>query len=591
MAVDSLQLALEAHRRGDLNAAEKAYRDVLAAQPDNPDALALRGVTLDGLKRSDEALASIRRAIELDPKAALFYIHLGNVLCTVKNWAEAADAFRKAAELQPDYPDIYYNLGNALRENGSWPEAEEAYRKAITLNPSHLLARNNLALVFEHQKRLPEAIALLEETVKQSPDYLEGWLNLSCLTEKSNDYERALQTALQARTLAPDQARPWLGMGVALNRMGRDTEALEIYEKLVQLKPDWEEAWDNIGQTYQLLNRLDEAEVAFRRCIACAGQTIADEDSRTVDEEEYGDRHWHLSLVELLKGDLQRGFKRYRARFKTVDGLAREKWPRPLWQGQDLADKRIVVMDEQGYGDCLMMARYLPLLRERGAYVMFYIYPALVPLFKDWDGADQIILHGDRIPDFDYYASVFDLPYGLGTTLKNIPNRVPYLPLLEPDSRTLLTGDGRLKVGIVWAGSPLHKHDSKRSLSLDILKGLFEARNVSFYSLNRDQREGDDEILKRYGVVDLASKIDDFSDSARLIRQMDLVITCDTSTAHLAGGLGVPVWTLLPFAPDWRWMMGRSDTPWYPTMKLFRQQEPRAWDEVIARVRREIEKL
>jgi len=585
MNADPLHQALEAHRRGDFQVAEQGYRAVLATQPKNPDALALLGVVLDALGRREEALAAIHRAIELDPKAALFYIHLGNVLCAAQDWPAAIEAFTQAAVLQPNYPDIYYNLGNALREAGRWGEAEVAYQKALALTPAHVLARNNLALVYEHQDRLPEAVALLEQVVQDAPDYLDGWLNLSSLTEKNKDYERALSAALKAQTLAPDQAKPWLGMGVALNRMGRDAEALTVYEKVVQIKPDWEEAWDNIGQTYQMLNRLDEAAVALRRCIACAGQTIPDEDTRVVDEKEYGDRHWHLSLIELLKGDLKRGFARYRSRFECVGGLAREIWPRPLWQGEDLYGKRIVVMDEQGFGDCLMMARYLPLLKERGAQVMFYIYPPLVPLFQGWDGADEVIVHDERIPDFDYYTSVFDLPYVFGTTLSTVPSAVPYLPLLEPDATTTLTGDGRPKVGVVWAGSPLHKHDTKRSLSLDIFKELFEEKNVQFFSFNRDRRDGDEALLASYNVVDLAAQITDFAASTRLIRQMDLVITCDTSTAHLAGGLGIPVWTLLPFAPDWRWMLNREDSPWYPTMRLFRQKEPRDWEDVMQRVR------
>ncbi len=585
MTSGRLREALEAHRRGDLIAAEEGYRAALAETPDDPDALALWGVALDGLGRKEEALAAVRRAIARDPTAALFRLHLGNMLAAAGDGPGAVEAFREAAVLEPRSADIFYNLGNALRQEGKTDEAKEAYLESIRLAPDHALARNNLAIVYEKRKDYAKATILLEEVVRIAPHYLDGWLNLSGMAEKNGDYVRALEAAEKARLIAPGHAKPWFGIGVALNRMGRNEEALKAYLESVRLDPLQEDVWDNIGQTYQLLNRLDEAEKAFRECIARAGQTIPDEDSRRVDESEYGGRHWHLALLELLKGDYKRGFARYRARFKDVEGLAREAWPRPLWQGEGLAGKKILVMDEQGMGDCLMMARYLPLLKERGAHVKFYIAAALAPLFEGWRGADEIIPKGQKIPDFDFYASIFDLPYVFGTTLESVPAQVPYLPVLPPDKETALPSDGRPKIGVVWAGTPLHKHDLKRSLPLVFFKALFEEKGVRFYSFNRDKREGDDEILSACDVIDLAPRLRHFGDSARLMGQMDLIISCDTATAHLAGGLGKPVWTLLPFAPDWRWLLDREDSPWYPTMRLFRQKTPGDWTEVIERLR------
>jgi len=581
MSEDLLHQALAAHQSGDLAAAEKGYRAVLAAQPDQADAMALLGVALDSQGKRADALAYLNRAIALDPKAALFRIYLGNILAAAADWDGAIEAFRVASELAPNMPDIHYNLGNALREAGSWEQAGQAYRRTLALAPEHALARNNLALVFEHDKNFEEAARTLEQVVRDAPDYLDGWLNLSSLSEKAGLFTRALEAATKAREMAPDDHRPWLGIGIALNRLGRDEEALPLYQEALRLKPDWTEVWDNIGQTYQNLNRLDEAEEAYRRCIACAGQEIAGEDTRRVEESEYGGRHWHLALLELLKGDYAHGFARYRARFEDVKGLARETWPRPVWQGEDLSGKTILVMDEQGMGDCLMMARYLPLLKARGAKVFFYVATALVPLFEGWSGADLVLPRGATIPDFDYYASIFDLPYGFGTTLETIPAQVPYLPVLGPEK---VEKNQKPKIGVVWAGAPLHKHDSKRSVPLALFQDLFANKDVQFFSFNRDKREGDAALLQASGVVDLTPQLTDFAASARLMGQMDLIISCDTATAHLAGGLGKPVWTLLPFAPDWRWLTGREDSPWYPTMRLLRQEIKGDWAEVIARV-------
>ncbi len=585
MTEERLRQALEAHRRGDLALAEEGYRAVLAQDREQADAWALLGVALEGQGKADKAFECFDRAIHLDPQAALFRIYKGNALAARKDWAGAIKAFREAEALTPQAADIPYNLGNVLREAGESEEAEKAYSRTLRLAPEHFMARNNLALVFEAQGRRDEAVDALERVVQIAPDYLDGWLNLSSLCEKNRAYDRALEAALCARDLAPEDPRGWFGIGVVYSRLNRDSDALAFYQEALRLRPEWVEGWDNLGQTFQNLNLVDEAERAFRRCVACAGQTIENEDSRAVDEKEYGSRHWHLALLELLKGDLKRGFARYRSRFHEVEGLAREPWPRPVWQGEKLDGKILLVMDEQGMGDCLMMARYLPLLKERGAKVKLHIAAPLIPLFKEWSAVDEVFAKGERISDFDFYASIFDLPYAFQTTLETIPAETPYLPLPSADAETKLEIDGLPKIGVIWAGAPLHKHDWKRSVPLEIFQTLFEEKDFRFYSFNRDKRKGDEAILSACGVTDLAPLLVDFAASARLMGQMDLIISCDTATAHLAGGLGKRVWTLLPFAPDWRWLLNREDSPWYPTMRLFRQRESGDWADVMTRVR------
>ena len=334
-------------------------------------------------------------------------------------------------------------------------------------------------------------------------------------------------------------------------------------------------------------NRLEEAEVTFRKTVEVAGQTIPDEDGRFVDEREYGNRHWHLALVELLRGKYQQGFKRYRARFKDVGGLKRPNFARPVWQGESLSGKTILVQDEQGFGDTLMLARYLPLMKAQGAKILFSVHPVLQPFFDGWqmpDGVpviERLLVHGDKIGDYDLHCSVFDLPYCFDTTLETIPAQVPYLPEPEPAAGCALPDTGQLRIGIVWGGSPLHLNDARRSVPLPVFARLFDNKNLKFFSLNRDLKAGDAEALPSYHVTDLAPRLKTFKDAARFIMQMDLVITCDTATAHLAGGLGKPVWILLPFAPDWRWLTDRQDTPWYRQARLFRQPRTGDWQTII----------
>ena len=580
-----LQQAVAAHQSGHLAEAERLYRSLLQNDPRQPDALALLGLVLGAKGLFADALQSVEKAISIDPKSALFHFHHGTILMAAQKFADAIAAYQKSIGLKPDFTEAHYNLANALRAHGDWAEAIDAYRTTITLQPKFADAYNNLALSLAHEKHYDEALLQARKSVEVSPAYGEGWRTLCNVAEQVGDYPLALQAGERCTQLMPDSHFSWFGYGVALNRLDRNEDAIKAYQRALELKPDRVDIWDNLGQTYQALNWLEEAEATFRKAIEVAGQVIVDEDKREVAEEEYGNRHWHLALLELLRGKLKPGFARYRSRFKDVGGLRRPNLSRPLWRGEDLNGKTLLVTDEQGFGDTLMFCRYLPLIQQRGAKIIFSVHPVLEPLFRDWSGKDVLITHGTTVPAYDYYASVFDLPHIFATTLETIPATVPFLPVLPPDDATQLPNDGKLKIGVVWGGSPAHKNDSRRSIPLKLFATLFEDDRFHFYSLNRDMKAGDAELLPTLPVTNIAPQLKNFADNARYIGQMDLLITCDTATAHLAGGMGRPVWVLLPFAPDWRWLVDRSDNPWYPSLRLFRQEKISDWADVIRRVR------
>lgn len=583
--------ALAAHQSGNLAEAERLYRDELARQPDQADALALLGVALAGKGEHAQAIAFIQQAIKLDPNAALFRMHLGNALMGAGRIADAAVAFNEATQLQPTMAEAHYNFGNALRKANDWPAAVTAYRKAIACNPAYAEAINNLALALVHENQFEEALQQAQKCVALAPMYGEGWLTLCNVAEQVKEYKIAGVAGEAVVTLMPGNHKAWFGYGVALNRLGRHEEALEVYKRALALKPERADIWDNLGQTYQSLNRLEEAEGIFRKTVEVAGQVIADEDTREVAEEEYGNRHWHLALIELLRGKYKQGFARYRARFVDVGDLKRLDVPQPLWRGENLAGKTLLVCDEQGFGDTLMFCRYLPMLKAQGATLIFSVHPVLEPLFRGWPGADRIVVHGEKFSGFDYHTTTFDLPHRFGTTLETIPAHVPYLPVLEADEATKLPSDGKTRVGVVWGGSPLHKNDERRSIPLEMFADIFKTPNAQFFSLNRDMKAGDTELLPRLPVTDLAPRIKNFADAARFMDQLDLIITCDTASTHLAGGLGRKVWVLLPFAPDWRWLINRDDTPWYPAMRLFRQPKAGDWASVVERVKETLNNL
>lgn len=582
---DLLQQAIAAHQSNNLTDANRLYREVLAASPDNADALALLGL-VTGLKGNhEEAIAFVQKAVALDPKSTLFRFHLGSVLMNAKKLIEASQAFRQSIILQPTFAPAYYNLGNTLRAMDDWSGALDAYQNAIKRNPNYPEAYNNLALTLVHEKKLEEALEQAKKAVEIAPNYGEGWRTVCNIAESVKQYALAVEAGEQCVRLMPESHYSWFGYGVALNRVDRHEEAIVSYKRALELKPERADIWDNLGQTYQSLNRLDEAEATFHKTIEVAGQKIANEDTREVAEEEYGNRHWHLALMELLRGKYKKGFARYRSRFKDVGGLQRRKMRSPVWKGEDLKGKTLLVTDEQGFGDTLMLCRYLPLIKKQGAQIVFSLHPVLRKYFADCSYVDKIVLHGEQLPPFDFHASVFDLPYIFGTTLETIPSDMPYLPTPAPDGETGLPKGKGYKVGVVWGGSPLHSNDFRRSIPLSVFSGLFDMPGVQFYSLNRDMKPGDTDLLPILPIIDLAPKLKDFDASARLIGQLDLVITVDTATAHLSGGMGKQVWVLLPIAPDWRWLTERSDNPWYPTVRLFRQSKAGNWASVIADVK------
>ena len=587
-ATPTLTAALAAHQVGNLLEAERLYRAFLETSPDHPDACALLGVVVGAQGDFVQAIALVDKAVALDPTAGILRFHQGTILMAADKLPEAVAAFTQATLLQPNTPHIHYNLANALRSTENWSGAITHYREVLRLDRNFLDAYNNLALSLVHEKSYEEAMQLALQAVALNPAYGDGWLTLCNVAEKRKDYEVAVGAGKRAVDLMPTNHYAWFGYGLALNRVNRDGEAIGIYHRALELNPTRVDIWDNLAQTYQSLNRLEEAEATFRKAVDVAGQTIPDQDSCEVEESEYGNRHWHLALIELLRGKYKQGFAHYRSRVHAIKELKRLSFPCPLWRGKDLNGKTLLVCDEQGYGDTLMLARFLPMLRAQGAKIVFSVHPVLAPFLRGWIGADSVIAHGEKVPPCDFFCSSFDLPHRCGATLENLPNTVPYLPVLPPDAETQLPA-GEFKVGVVWGGSPLHLADSKRSIPLSLFADLFTVAGTKFYSFNRDLKPGDADLLPNKPIENLVPRLTNFAAAARLIGQMDLVITCDTATAHLAGGLGKPVWILLPFSPDWRWLTARTDSPWYPTARLFRQTSAGDWQGVVAEVHRALE--
>jgi hypothetical protein len=385
--------------------------------------------------------------------------------------------------------------------------------------------------------------------------------------------------------LAPLMPLQHFETGKTLARDGRLSEACDAFRQATQLDPSLIGAWVNLCVLSKNLGRVGEAEYAIAAAFTHSGQTA---DFSEEAEHIYNVLHWHLALLELAKGNLHEGFALFRSRFHGGTNWQRFESPKPLWRGEDLNGKTILITAEQGHGDMLMMARYLPLLKQKGAKIIFQTHPALVDYFTGWDFVDHVVSVREPIRmDFDYHAPIFDLPYRFGTDTQTIPAAVPYLPVAK-NSNPL--NSAKRKIGIVWAGQKDNPRDHLRSLKLVDILPLFSAPDTQFYNLTRERSDSDATLLAEYGVIDLTADLHNFAASAGFINQMDLVISCDTATAHLAGGLGKPVYVALPFAPDWRWGYERSDSPWYPTMRLFRQPHIGDWTPVVSDIKSAITK-
>jgi tetratricopeptide (TPR) repeat protein len=455
---------------------------------------------------------------------------------------KAVQHLKQALKHSPDSAVTYYNLGNTLCHLASDNEAIDHYQQALRLDPNLVQAHINLASLLQQKSRHAEAIAC---------------------------YKQALRTM-------PDQPSIWHDMGNALRACGDYSEAIAAIQQALALDGQYAQAYNSLGVTYKESGQCNTA-------IACYDKAIA-------IRPDYADAHWNRTLTLLLKGDLLQGWSQYQVHYESLKIRTTE--PRddhPLWQGEPLNGRRILVRFEQGLGDNLQFIRYLPQVRQLGGTVIYQAKPALLPLLNGFEGIDELIEarpdHQISVP-YDFQISLMDLPRVFKTTLATVPANVPYLTA-DPEKVTAWQDTfihAGMKVGLVWAGSPFHRNDVNRSCPLAALAPLAQTQGVHFYGLQTGPAGQEARTDPNPHFHNIGHGFHDLSDTAAAIAHLDLVISVDTAVLHLAGALGKSVWGLLPHAPDWRWMLHRTDSPWYPTLRLFRQPRPGDWTAVFDQV-------
>jgi tetratricopeptide (TPR) repeat protein len=569
----SLDLGVRHQNAGDFEKAKAIYVLILKADPDHPVALQLLGVIAHQVGENDIAVELITKAVTIKPAYEEGHYNLGIALKEQGKLEQAIASYHKALALNPDNADTHYNLGNALKDLGKFDEAVTSYRQAIAIRPDFPDAYCNLGYGLLQQKKLNKAVASFRKALAIKPNYAEAHSNLGQALLELGKPDEAVSSYRSALAIKPDFVEVLSNLGLALQEQGQLDAAMSSYEEALSIKPDHAEAHNNLGLVFQELGKLDKAMGCYEAALAIF--------------PDFTEARNNIGMLQLLMGDFQNGWENYAWRWKSKDASLRPRpYQQPLWDGSSLAGRTIFIYPEQGLGDVIQFARYLPLVAAQGCRVHFEIQNPLYRLFEGNVLADSLLRANQTPPQFDCHAPLLNLPQLLQTTLQTIPQNDGFpevtSELKNQWSKHFNPGDG-FRLGIVWAGNPDHKNDRNRSIKGEFFQSLTNIPGLSVYSLQVG-REGEAAHLFADKVTDLSPLFTDFADTAAAISHLDLILSADTSVAHLAGALGKPVWTLLPFMPDWRWLLDRDDTPWYPTMRLFRQKERGDWNDVLQRV-------
>jgi tetratricopeptide (TPR) repeat protein len=529
-----LEEALRLHTAGELDAAQEVYRRVLQQNPNDADALHLLGALLAQQGQAESGLELIDRAIAVDPTCADFLNNRGLILAALGRTDQAIAAHRQAIRLNPNFAEAHNNLGNALLQKGRIDEAAAMYRRTIALRPDYANAHSNLGVALHRLGKSDEAIAEYRAALKYQPQHAEAQSNL----------------------------------GVALREIGQIEKAIAAYRAAIAIDENCADAHANLGAALHDVGRPDQGIEALNRAIEINPRSAS--------------AHYNLALSLLQQGDYQRGFSEYEFRAYAV--YSRQTFLTPPWDGRDLAGKTILLHAEGGFGDTILFARFVPMVKARGGMPILHVQAELVRLFAALDGAGAVIPKSQNPPPFEFHCPLLSLASVFNVTVPTIPAE-KYLsadPALARHWAEKLGDDGRRRIGIAWAGTPLHCDDKyrNRSIPLETLAPIGTMPGIHLISLQKDRPA--EKAPAGLELLDWTSALHDFADTAALIANLDLVISVDTAVANLAGAMGKKVFLLLPLVADWRWLRDRADSPWYPTMRIFRQQTAGDWGPVIA---------
>jgi tetratricopeptide (TPR) repeat protein len=540
---ERLRRAVAFHQKGLLRQAETAYLDILRSDPRHFDALHLLGVIAAQTNDPARAVELIQKSVEIDPNQAPPHANLGGALMELGRHDAAITSLDRAIALDPGYADAHFNRGNAMRALERWDAALASYDRCLAIRPGFAAAHFYRGNTLCELARLEDALSSYDAAIAANPAFAEALLN----------------------------------RGNVLRQLGRIETAIDSYDRATALNARYAEAHFNRGVALGQLKRVDEALQSYDRAIAMRA--------------EYAEARFNKSLLLLLKGDFAGGWREHEWRWWNRYGSNyrdRRTFSQPQWLGtESIAGKTVLLHAEQGFGDTLQFCRYAKLVCARGAKVILEAPEQLLGLLASLGGVSQLLRRGSALPDFDYHCPLMSLPLAFGTTVDSIPSEPAYLsadPSKVAAWQLKLGEKRRPRIGLTWNGNAIQPNDRNRSCRLADWTAHLPSQ-FQFVSLQREVRDADRRTLDANPAIwDFAAELADFSDTAALCECMDLVLSVCTSAAHLGGALGKPTWVMLSFAADWRWLLDRTDSPWYPSVKLYRQPSRGDWRSVFERV-------
>jgi len=559
----------------------KYFEASLKIEPKNAQVLNNLANLYINLDRQELALETYKKAIRIDPNFTEAFFNIANLQKKLGQLDEAAINYDQALRLRPIFPEAFLNKGNLLRDIGRTNEALEAYQNAISLNPKFAQAHYNLGLIFYKLERYDNSIAHLEHAIQIHPSFAEAHNSLSTSYIAINQTTNALKSASTAISINPNYIDAYNNRGLILKKLNRFTDSIKDFEFIIKLHPERPDAYFNLGNLHNELHNFGKALEYYDHAIKL--------------NDNYAEAHWNKGLIYLLHEHYDLGWKLYEWRWKW-EGFSKEKrvFLQPQWLGnENLEGKKILIHCEQGLGDCIQFSRYVSIVEELGATVIFETYKPLINLFQNLGSNFNLIERGKSLPDFDFHCPLLSLPLALFSIHPAIPKSQSYLKC-HPEKLSFwnsrLKQVSRPRVGIVWNGNSLHKNDHNRSISADIF--IQKLPNIFQYiCLKNEVTKDESTLLDEANILNLSQEIEDFEDTAAICKCVDLVISVDTSVAHLAGAIGTPTWILLPYSPDWRWSVNKQTTPWYQSVKLYRQKTDRSWEKVLSEVANDLNKI
>lgn len=576
---DAFNLALQSLNAGQAQSAEQIVRQILQVQADHFDSLHLMGFLMAQSGRFAESIDWFQRAIRVNPLYGDLYGNLGFAQHSLGQFDDAVRSYERALQLNPNDTNSLCNLSNTLKAQGKVDAAIERLQRAIRLNPNDATLHNNLGTALKAQGNLDQAIACYQQALRIDPNDTSAHCNMGTALMSQARLDAAVDSFHRALKLNPRLHVAHSNLGATLQKQEKLDEAAASYRRALDLVPNYAESHNNLGTLLQKQMKCEQAIASYRQAINLV--------------PDYAEARYNLGTALLQTGDFTSGWQEYEFRVKTIPLL---ELNRPKWDGSSLAGRRILLLAEQGLGDTLQFIRYAPLLKAQGGHVIVASQPALMELLKWCPGIDEIIEQpksaDSPLPHFDVYLHLISLSGAFGTTLDSIPNQVPYLQpatdLVAQWRHRLGHGDD-LKVGIAWQGNRANPRDAIRSHRLAELEQIGKIPGIKLFSLQKgDGREQIQQLAGRMSVTDFTDQMSatngPFLDLTAMMSSLDLVISADTSIAHLAAALGRPVWLALNHSSDWRWLRDREDSPWYPTMKIFRQPSAGDWRNVFGRM-------